>query len=116
MPRFDVTSIGEGQLRLCVPAGKRLEQVTQFDVFVSGTEANVVGLLSRLGWRSGFITSLPDGPLGRRVLNEYRMAGIDLGGCCGSPPAGSPPITWNTLSRPGPPRCSTTGRTPASPT
>ena len=78
MPRFDVTTIGEGQLRYSVPAGKRLEQATQFDVFVAGTEANVTCLLSRLGWRCGWVSSLPNNPLGRRVSNEYRLAGLDL--------------------------------------
>ncbi|OQY33658.1 MAG: hypothetical protein B6243_06245 [Anaerolineaceae bacterium 4572_5.2] len=78
MPRFDVTTIGEGQLRYCVPAGKRMEQVNRFDVFVSGTEANVSGLLSRLGWNCGWISSLPNNPLGRRIRNEYRLAQLDL--------------------------------------
>jgi len=78
MPRFDVTTIGEGQLRYCVPAGQRMEQVNQFDVFVSGTEANVTGLLSRLGWHCGWVSSLPDNALGRRIRNEYRLAQLDL--------------------------------------
>jgi 2-dehydro-3-deoxygluconokinase len=78
MPRFDVTTIGEGQLRYCVPAGQRLEQVSQFEVYVAGTEANVTGLLSRLGWRCGWVSSLPNNPLGRRVRNELHLAGLDL--------------------------------------
>ncbi len=78
MPHFDVTTIGEGQLRYCVPAGKRMEQVNQFDVSVSGTEANVTGLLSRLGWNCGWVSSLPDNPLGHRIRNEYRLAQLDL--------------------------------------
>ncbi|GIL13203.1 MAG: 2-dehydro-3-deoxygluconokinase [Chloroflexota bacterium] len=77
MTRFDVTTIGEGQLRYCVPAGTRLEQAPQFDVYVTGTEANVACLLSRLGWRAGWVSALPDNPLGRRVINEYRLAGLD---------------------------------------
>ncbi|MCG3212673.1 MAG: 2-dehydro-3-deoxygluconokinase [Anaerolineae bacterium] len=78
MPRFDVTTIGEGQLRLSVPVGKRLEQITQLDVSVAGTEANVTGLLSRLGWSCGWVSSLPKGPLGRRVAREYSIAGLDV--------------------------------------
>jgi 2-dehydro-3-deoxygluconokinase len=79
MPRFDVTTIGEGQLRLSVPVGSRLETTDQFNVHVAGTEANVTGLLARLGWQCGWVSSLPDTPLGRRVYNEYRQAGLDLG-------------------------------------
>jgi 2-dehydro-3-deoxygluconokinase len=78
VPRFDVTTIGEGQLRYSVPAGNRLEQVTQLNVNVAGTEANVTGLLARLGWNCGWVSSLPNSPLGRRVKNEYRLAGLDL--------------------------------------
>lgn len=78
MPRFDVTTIGEGQLRYCVPAGTRMERVRQFDVHVSGTEANVTGLLSRLGWTCGWVSSLPDTPLGHRVRNEYLLTGLDI--------------------------------------
>jgi len=78
MPRFDVTTIGEGQLRYCVPAGLRMERVRQFDVHVSGTEANVTGLLSRLGWTCGWVSALPDTPLGQRVRNEYLLTGLDI--------------------------------------
>lgn len=78
MPRFDVTTIGEGQLRYCVPVGTRLEQATSLDVYVTGTEGNVASLLSRLGWRCGWVSGLPDTPLGRRVTSEYRLAGLDL--------------------------------------
>ncbi|MBI5029118.1 MAG: sugar kinase [Chloroflexi bacterium] len=78
MPRFDLTTIGEGQLRYSVPAGQRLERATQLDVRVSCTEANVASLLARLGWHCGWITSLPTTPLGKRVANEYLLSGLDL--------------------------------------
>ena len=73
-----MTTIGEGQLRLCVPAGTMLEQAKQFDVHVSGTEANVTCTLSRLGWSCGWVSALPDNPLGRRVAGDYRFTGLDL--------------------------------------
>lgn len=78
MPRFDVTTIGEGQLRLSVPAGTRLEKTYQLTVNAAGTEGNVVSLLSRLGWNCGWVSSLPAGPLGRRVVREYSTAGLDI--------------------------------------
>ncbi len=78
MPRFDVTTIGEGQLRYSVAAGYRLEQADHFDLHAVGTEANVTGLLARLGWRAGWISALPNSPLGRRVANQFRLAGLDL--------------------------------------
>ena len=78
MPRFDVTTIGEGQLRYSVPHGSHLERATRLDVNVTGTEANVASLLSRLGWRCGWVTALPRSPLGRRVAAEYGQSGLDL--------------------------------------
>lgn len=78
MSRFDVCTIGEGQLRYCVDAGTRLETARRLDVYACGTEANVAGLLSRLGWRCGWMSSLPNTPLGRRVANEFSLSGLDL--------------------------------------
>jgi 2-dehydro-3-deoxygluconokinase len=78
MPRFDVTTIGEGQLRYSVPSGQRLEVANQLDVHVACTEANVASLLARLGWHCGWISGMPDTPLGQRVANEFRLSGLDL--------------------------------------
>ena len=78
MPRFDVTTIGEGQLRYSVPLGSHLERAAQLDVNVTGTEANVTSLLARLGWRCGWVSALPRNPLGKRVANEYGQSGLDL--------------------------------------
>lgn len=78
MPRFDMTTIGEGQLRYSVPPGQRLELASQLDVHVACTEANVASLLARLGWRCGWISGLPDTPPGRRIANEFRLSGLDL--------------------------------------
>ena len=80
MPKFDVTTYGEGGLRLSVPAGTRLENALQFNVDVAGTEANVVGALSHLGWRCSWISALADTPPGRRVAHKLRSAGIDMSG------------------------------------
>ena len=76
--RFDLTSFGEGVLRLSVPAGRRIETTRSLDVDVSGTEANVASALSRLGWRCGWISALPDTPPGRRVEQAFRPHGVDL--------------------------------------
>jgi 2-dehydro-3-deoxygluconokinase len=78
MPRFDVTTLGEAILRYSVPAGQRLENADRFDVHVGGTEANVATLLARLGWNCGWVSALPKNPLGRRVVNEFSLSGLDL--------------------------------------
>ena len=78
MPRFDVTTYGEGQLRYSVPPGQRLEMANKYDVNISGTEANVTTLLSRLGWNCGWVSSLPNNPMAKRVFNAYMLSGLDL--------------------------------------
>lgn len=78
--RFDVTTIGEGNIRLSVGIGNRLNTANEFQVGISGAEANVVGGLSRLGWKTGWISSLPETPIGKRIRNEYRSHGINVEG------------------------------------
>ena len=77
-PSRDVTSVGEGQLRLGSRTGTSLEEADTLRVTVAGAEGNVLGLLSRLGNRTGMFTCLPANPLGRRVAAEYRAAGVDI--------------------------------------
>ncbi|MEM8857004.1 MAG: sugar kinase [Chloroflexota bacterium] len=77
MPRFDATTIGEGKLRYCVPAGVRLEDAENFKISITGTEGNVMALLSRLGHQTGWVSQLPDSPLGRRVARDFKTAGVD---------------------------------------
>ncbi len=78
MARFDVTAIGEGKLRYSVPPGVRLEDAASFDVSITGTEGNVLALLSRLGHGTGWVSQLPDSPLGRRVARDFRTAQVDI--------------------------------------
>ena len=77
MPRFDLTTIGEGSLRLSVPEGQSLERATNLNLAIAGSEANVAGALSSLGHKTAWFSKLPKTSLGRRVLNEYRTAGIE---------------------------------------
>ena len=77
MAKYDVTTIGEGQLRYSVPAGQRLETADKFDVCVTGTELNVVCLLGKLGRVTSYHTSLPDTPLGGRVVLPLKRSGVD---------------------------------------
>ena len=78
MPRFDVTTIGEANLRMSVPAGRRLETAREFEVHIAGAEANVTGGLSRLGWQCGWISRLPNTPIGYRVRQSFASAGLDM--------------------------------------
>lgn len=75
--RFDITTIGEGNLRLSAPIGEQLAQAKSLNLAIAGAEGNVAGALSQLGWKSGWLSKLPKTALAKRVLNEYQLAGID---------------------------------------
>lgn len=78
MPRYDATSIGEGGLRLSVPAGTRLERTSSFAVAVIGTELNVLCGLASLGWHTSWVSAVPDSSLGRLVESTPRSRGVDI--------------------------------------
>jgi 2-dehydro-3-deoxygluconokinase len=78
-PRFDVTSLGESLIRFSVPPGTRLAAARNIDIHVAGAESNVCGALAGLGRRCGWVSRLPDNPLGQLVLRRLREQGIDLG-------------------------------------
>lgn len=79
MSAYDLTTFGEGQLRLTVPTNNRLLGARHLRVSSAGSEANVAGLLAQLGRSTAWASVLPHGDLGDRVLSEYRAAGVDLG-------------------------------------
>lgn len=75
---FEVVTVGEAMLRLSVPPGTRLETAQAFDVHVAGSEANVAVALARLGRTVAWLSSLPEGPLGRRVSAALTGQGVDV--------------------------------------
>jgi 2-dehydro-3-deoxygluconokinase len=87
---YDVTALGEVMLRLSVPPGQRLENMTSLEVHPAGSEANVLFALSRLGRRCAWIGGLPGNALGRLAANQLRSAGVDLDG-----------VVWSSTGRMG---------------
>ncbi len=77
-PEFDVVTVGETMLRLSPTGRQRLEQARTFEVGVGGTELNTAVSLARLGLLVSWVSRLPDGPLGRIVLNQARLHGVDV--------------------------------------
>ena len=75
---LDVVALGEALLRLSSPEGVPLDAVDTLALNVAGSELNVMVALASLGLRTGLISALPDGPLGRRVLRELRAVGVDV--------------------------------------
>lgn len=81
MTTFDLTTLGEAQIRLTVHRGGRLATSSDLRLSPAGSEANVAGLLSQLGRRTAFASTLPTSDLGQRFANEYRGVGVDLSLC-----------------------------------
>lgn len=77
-PRFDLVSLGESMLRLSVPTGRRLDDTRLLDVELAGAESNVSVALARLGWRTGWVSRMPDHALGQAILRALRSDGVDV--------------------------------------
>ncbi len=80
--QLDLITIGETMLRFTPPGGERLESSSQMNMFVGGTESNVAVVMQRLGKNSGWVSRLPDHPLGRYIANTIRQFGVDVSGVC----------------------------------
>ena len=65
-------------LRLGVPSGHRLEDTRSLDMELGGAESNVAVALARLGWRTGWVSRMPDHALARAVLRALRADGVDV--------------------------------------
>jgi 2-dehydro-3-deoxygluconokinase len=77
-PRFDFVSLGESMLRLSVPTGRRLDDTRSLDMEIAGAESNVSVALARLGWRTGWVSRMPDHALGNAILRALRSDGVDV--------------------------------------
>ena len=80
-----VIGIGEAMVRLAPTAGETLESAAAFTVQVGGAEANVCVALARLGVATAWISRLPANPLGRRIADAVRGAGVDVDGVVWTP-------------------------------
>jgi 2-dehydro-3-deoxygluconokinase len=75
---YDISTIGEGQIRLTVDKGDRLSACRSVRLTPAGSEANVAGLLAQLGREAAWASVLPDGDLAMRFVQEYSSVGVDL--------------------------------------
>ncbi|SCM71423.1 putative carbohydrate kinase [uncultured Pleomorphomonas sp.] len=81
MTTYDLTTLGEAQIRLTVPRGDRLATCRELRLTPAGSEANVAGLLAQLDRRTAFASVIPHGDLAQRFIDEYRSVGVDLSYC-----------------------------------
>jgi len=77
---YDFITLGEAMLRLAPPAYEKIAQARTFDIQVGGAESNVAINLAQLGFRTAWLSRLPDTPLGRRLAAMIAAHGVDIGG------------------------------------
>ena len=82
---YDISTIGEGQIRLTCYKGERLINAQQLRATAACSEANVSGLLSQLGRSTCWASVMPKGDLTDRVVNEFRSVGVDVSHICMKP-------------------------------
>lgn len=75
MPKL--VGFGEAMLRFSPPQPRRLEQASNFEVFVGGSELNTLIGAQRLGLSTRYVTSLPKNVLGRMLAARCREQGVD---------------------------------------
>ncbi|BAW92409.1 2-keto-3-deoxygluconate kinase [Actinomyces sp. Chiba101] len=75
---YDLSTIGEGQIRLTCERGDRLVTARTLRMTAAGSEANVAGLLSELGRSTTWASKLPKGELADRIALEYSAVGVDM--------------------------------------
>jgi len=75
-----VICFGEIMLRLASPGYLRLGQAPLLEATYGGGEANVCVSLANFGLGAGFVTKLPDNPIGAEAIRELRKFGVDTSG------------------------------------
>jgi 2-dehydro-3-deoxygluconokinase len=72
-----IITFGEIMLRLMPEDGHRILQTNRLEATFGGGEANVAVSLSNYGENSGYVTVLPENPVGQAAINSMRYFGVD---------------------------------------
>lgn len=73
-----ITTFGEIMLRISPKdVGERILQATDFEIRPGGSESNLAIALANLGIKSSVVTTLPDNPLGEKVLRQLSLEGVN---------------------------------------
>lgn len=76
VPRL--VTCGEAMIRLSTPTGHVLRNTPVLNVHVGGSELNVAIAAAQLGIDACWISSLPEGPLGERIVDHARTFGVEV--------------------------------------
>jgi 2-dehydro-3-deoxygluconokinase len=75
---YDLVTLGETMIRLTPKGFTRLEEATELEVRIGGSESNVAVAISRLGRSAAWISKLPNNPLGKLVARRLQSLGVDV--------------------------------------
>lgn len=78
MQTYDVVALGETMLRFSPDGYERLEQASNLQVHVGGSESNTAVGLARLGRKVAWVSRLTDNSLGRIIASTIRSQGVDV--------------------------------------
>jgi 2-dehydro-3-deoxygluconokinase len=70
-------TFGETPLRLSPPGHEPFETARELTVHADGTESNAAATAAALGADATWVSTLPDTPLGRRVVSELDRYGVE---------------------------------------
>ena len=65
-----LVTFGEIMMRLSIPNQLRFENTPNFDLFFGGSESNVAISLANFGMEVDYVSRIPEGVLGDRLINE----------------------------------------------
>ncbi len=78
--QYDFITLGETMVRLSPPGFQRIAQAQSFDFQIGGAESNVAINLAWLGFKTAWLSRMPDNPLGRKVVSLIASHGVDTSG------------------------------------
>lgn len=78
--RFDFITLGETMVRLSPPGFQRIAQAQSFDFQIGGAESNTAINLAWLGFKTAWLSRMPDNPLGHKVVSVIASHGVDTSG------------------------------------
>jgi 2-dehydro-3-deoxygluconokinase len=78
--QYDFITLGETMVRLSPPGFERIAQTQSFDFQIGGAESNVAINLAQLGFRTAWLSRMPDNALGHKVASVIASHGVDTSG------------------------------------
>ncbi|MCS7056626.1 MAG: sugar kinase [Thermoflexales bacterium] len=78
--QFDFITLGETMVRLSPPGFQRIAQTQSFDFQIGGAESNTAINLAWLGFKTAWLSRMPDNALGHKVVSVIASYGVDTSG------------------------------------